>query len=142
MHQDQDQQHDGEIVGLHSPDNGPSCNLHVCCGRHVVAGHIVKFKREVQEIIYQVPGDPEPDAWIETVIKAVLVLDGTELCTIGYLPRHVVARSQEVERLHNKFAQIIELYEETPVGLMKYNKSIPNHGMASYILLDNVPAME
>ena len=142
MHQDQDQQHDGEIVGLHSPDNGRSCNLHVCCGRHVVPGHIVRFKREVQEIIYRVPGDPEPDARIETVIKAVLVLDGTELCTIGYLPRHVVARPQEVERLHNKFAQIIELYEETPVGRMKHNKSIRNHGMASYILLDNVPAME
>ena len=71
MHQDQDQRHDGEIVGLHSPDNGRSCNLHVCCGRHVVPGHIVRFKREVQEIIYQVPGDPEPDARIETVIKAV-----------------------------------------------------------------------
>jgi len=27
----------------------------------------------------QVPGDPEPDAWIETVIKAALVLNGTEI---------------------------------------------------------------
>jgi hypothetical protein len=62
----------------------------------------------VQEKIYQqLPGDPQPDARIETVIKAVLVLDGTELCTIGYLPRHVAARPQEAERLHNKFAQII-----------------------------------
>jgi hypothetical protein len=102
----------------------------------------VRFKREVQEILYQVPGDPDPDARIETVIKAVLVLDGTELCTIGYLPRHVAARPEEAERLHNKFAQVIELYAETPVGLMRNNKSLRNHGMASYILLDNVPAME
>jgi len=79
MHQDQDQQHDGKIFGLHSPDNGRSCNLHVCCGRHVVPGHIVRFKREVQEIIYQVPGDSESDARIETVIKAVLVLDDRAL---------------------------------------------------------------
>ena len=141
MNEDQ-QQHDGEIVGLHSPDNGRSCEQHECCGRHVVPGHIVRFKREVQEILYQVPGDPDPDARIETVIKAVLVLDGTELCTIGYLPRHVAARPEEAERLHNKFAQVIELYVETPVGLMQNNKSLRNHGMASYILLDNVPAME
>jgi hypothetical protein len=81
-------------------------------------------------------------SWIETVIKAVLVLDGTELYTIGYLPRHVAARPEEAERLHNKFAQVIELYDETPVGLMWNNKSLQNRGMASYILLDNVPAME
>jgi hypothetical protein len=123
MNQEQ-QQHDGEIVGLHSPDNGRSCEQHECCGRHVVPGHIVRFKREVQEILYQVPGDPDPDARIETVIKAVLVLDGTELCTIGYLPRHVAARPVEAERLHNKFAQVIELYDETPVGLMRNNKSL------------------
>jgi hypothetical protein len=88
--------------------------------------HIVRFKTKVMEVLYQVPGVPEPDARIETVIKAVLVLDGTELCTIGFLPRHVAARPEEAARLHNKFAQIIEIYD----------------GMASYILLDNVPAME
>jgi hypothetical protein len=123
---EQEQQHDGEIVGLNSPDNGRSCNQHVCCGRHVVPDHIVRFKTKVMEVLYQVPGVPEPDARIETVIKAVLVLDGTELCTIGFLPRHVAARPEEAARLHNKFAQIIEIYD----------------GMASYILLDNVPAME
>ena len=47
------------------------------------------------EIIHQVPRDPEPDARIETVIKAVLVLDGTELCTVGFLPRYVAARPEE-----------------------------------------------
>ncbi len=68
------------------------------------------------EVLYQVPGDPEPDVRIETVIKAVLVLDGTELCTIGFLPRHVAARPEEAARLHNKLAQIIEFYDLTPVG--------------------------
>jgi hypothetical protein len=94
MHQE-DQEHDGEIVGLHILDNGHSCTQHACCGRHVVPGNIVWFKREVMEVVYQVPGDPEPDARIETVIKAVLVLDGTERCTIGFLPRHVAARPEE-----------------------------------------------
>jgi hypothetical protein len=44
--------------------------------------------------------------------------------------------------LHNKFAQIIELNNKTPVGLMRHNKSNRNNGITSYVLLDNVPAME
>jgi hypothetical protein len=138
----EDQEQDGEIVGLHSPDNGRSCTQHACCGRHVVPGNIVRFKREVMEVVYQVPGDPEPDTRIETMIKAVLVLDGTERCTIGFLPRHVAARPEEAAQLHGKFAQIIELYEETPVGRMRQKKSIRCRGIASYIFLDNVPEME
>ncbi len=69
----------------------------------------------MQENLYQIPGDPDPDAQIETVIKAVLVLDGTELCTIGDLPGHVAARPGEAAHLHNKFAQIIELYQAQQV---------------------------
>jgi hypothetical protein len=84
--------------------------------------------------MYQVPGDPEPDAQIEAVLKAVLVLDGAELCTIRYLPRHVAARPEESACLHNKFAQIIELYDRTPVGLIRHNKSMRYLGMVSYIL--------
>jgi hypothetical protein len=125
MHQGiEEQQHNSEIVGLHGPDNGHSCNQHACCGHHIVPGNIVRFKREVMDVIYQVPGVPEPDARIKTMIKEVFVLDGTELCTIGFLPRHVAARPEEAAQLHNKFAQIIELYDEIPVlvGWMRHNK--------------------
>jgi hypothetical protein len=78
---------------------------------------------------------------IEPVIKVVLILDGTERCHVGFLPRHVVARHEGV-RLHNKFAQIIELYEDTLEGYMKNNKSKRNHGMSSYVLFDNIPNFE
>jgi hypothetical protein len=54
---------------------------------------------EVQEILYQVAGDPEPDAWIESMIKAVLALDNTELCIIRYLPRHVTARPARLQQV-------------------------------------------
>jgi hypothetical protein len=37
---------------------------------------------------------------------------------------HVAARPEEAACLHNKFAQIIELYDESPVGLIRHNKSI------------------
>jgi hypothetical protein len=29
------------------------------------------------DVVHKSPGDPEPDARVETVIKAALVLDGT-----------------------------------------------------------------
>ncbi len=78
----QEQQHNGEIFRLHSSDNGCSCNQHVCWGHNIVPGHIVQFRTEVMEILYHVPGDPELDARIKTMIKAVLVHYSTELCTI------------------------------------------------------------
>jgi hypothetical protein len=61
-------------------------------------------------VVSETPGDPEPDTRVETVIKALLVLDGTGLCTVGFLPRNVAARAQETAHLNNKFDQIIELY--------------------------------
>jgi len=130
------------MVILHSPENGHSCVMHDCCGQYVVAGHVVRFKREMQEIVYHTPGNPEPYVRIKPVIEVVLILDGTEQCTVGFLPRHVAARPREAAHLHNKFAQVIELYNDTPEGFMRHNKSVRNHGMASYILLDNIPEFE
>jgi hypothetical protein len=52
--------------------------MHDCCGRHVIAGHLVRFKREMQEVVYRTPGEPKPDVRIKPVIKVVLILDGTE----------------------------------------------------------------
>jgi hypothetical protein len=74
------QQHDSEIVGLHSPDKGCSYNMHDCCGRHVVPGH---GKVQKGKVVYQTPGDPDSDVHIKTVIKVILILDGAEQCTIG-----------------------------------------------------------
>jgi hypothetical protein len=51
-----DQQHDGEIVG---------------CMPLPMVGHATSMSAAV-------------DIVVETVIKAVLVLDGTELCTVGF----------------------------------------------------------
>ena len=69
---------------------------------HVAVGNIVCFKSDVLDI----EGHPK------LVIKAVLVNDGSETCTVGFLPRHVAMRPAEVTRLHGKFAMIIELYHE------------------------------
>jgi hypothetical protein len=103
-----------------------------------MVGELVRFKRELIRVDYGPPGDPEPDFWYETVMKVVVVRDGVESCYVGFLPHHVVAHAQEVNPLHGKFAQVLELYDNDEVDHVRKNKSIHNHGMASYHLLDDV----
>ncbi len=137
------QQHDGEIVGLDKPENGRSCNMHECCGRHLHVGDIVRFKVVVLEVCYEDTDEGgELDQRLEQVVKAVVIVDGAEMCTVGFLPRHVAARQVQVAVLNNKFAQIIELYNNARAGSARHNKSLRNHGVASFILLDNVPILE
>ena len=72
------------------------------------------------------------------VIKAVLVSDGSETCTVGFLPSHVAMRPAQVTRLHGKFMMIIELYALCDESTMKSVKSERNQGMASFFLLDDI----
>ena len=98
------------------------------CGIHVAVGNIVHFKSDVLDV----EGHPE------MVIKAVLVNDGSETCTAGFLPRHVVMRPAEVTtRLHGKFMIIMELYALCDESTMKRIKSKRNQGMALFHLLDD-----
>jgi hypothetical protein len=133
-----DNQHDGEMIGLHNPANGRSGVQHDWCGKYLMVGELVRFKREVIQVDYGPPGDPEPDFWYETVMKVIVVRDGVEFYHVGFLPCHVVARAQEVNCLHGKFAQVLELYDNDKVGHVRKSKCICNHGMASYRLLDDV----
>ena len=49
---------------------------------------------------------------MKTIIQAILVKDGTETCTVGFLPRHVIHKGKTtINRFMGKFAQIIELYD-------------------------------
>ena len=47
----------------------------------------------------------------EDAVKACRIHDGIESCVIGFLPRHVVMSNKE--RLFGKFAQIVELCEDS-----------------------------
>jgi hypothetical protein len=81
-----DNQHNGELIGLFNPANGRSCHTHECCGHHVRIGDLIRFKCEVIHVENAVAGDPEPDFWYETVIKVVVIRDGTESCHVTFLP--------------------------------------------------------
>jgi hypothetical protein len=96
------------------------------------------IQREVIQVDYGTPGDPEPDFWYETVMKVIAICDGVESCHVGFLPWHVVAWAQDVNCLHGKFAQVLQLNENDEVGLVRKHKSICNHGMTSHHLLDDV----
>jgi hypothetical protein len=137
-HNMDDNQHDNEMIGLHHPANGRSCVQHDCCRRYLMVGELVRFRREVIQVDYGPHGDPEPDYWYEMVMTVIIVRDGVKSCHVGFLPCHDVARAQEVNHLHGKFAQVLELYDNDEVGCVRKNKSICNHGMASYHLLDDV----
>ena len=90
-------------------------------------------------VVDGVPGGEEGAMFVKTIIKAILVNDGIETCTIGFLPRHVIHRgTTTINRFMGKFAQIIELYDLCDDSMAKKNKSSRNQGMASFHMLNNI----
>ena len=87
------------MLGLNASSNGRSCEQHECCGKAVKADDVIRFKLAVVE---DVLGKP-----LET-IKAVLIKDGTELCTVGFLGREVAALPSQRSKYIDKFAQVLK----------------------------------
>jgi len=131
---------DGEIVGLQSSTFGRSCDKHAVCGQELEVGSIVHFKRDVIVVGRDLGLKDAKDTLeqvAEVVVKVVLVEGGEESCTVGFLPRYIAMRPEQVCRLHGQFAQIIELYDELDTATSyKRIKSARNNGMASYVLLN------
>ena len=120
---------DGEIVGLKASNNGRSCEMHDCCGAHVYPDDLVRFKLACIDI----------DGKTEEAIKVVCVRDGTESCTVGFLPRNIVRSAKD--SLVGKFAQVIELYKHSENPSMR-RKGYRNCGIASYRLLKSIQEQE
>ncbi len=89
-------------------------------------------------MVYSDANDPEPDYRCETIIKFVVIHDGMKSCHVGFLPQHVAGRPQDANWLDGKFTQILELYNADPADHARNIKSLRNHGMASYHLLDDI----
>jgi hypothetical protein len=120
---------DGEIVGIRSATNGRSCATHACCGEHLRVGDLVRFRVTVVEI----------GGKIQEALAAVRIFDGTETCTVGFLPGHIVSSARE--EFNWQYAQILELYEGSE-NAMKRRKSHQNFGIASFRLLNNIQQQE
>ena len=123
---------DGELLGLNASSNGRSCEQHECCGKAVKADDVIRFKLAVVE---DVLGKP-----LET-IKVVLIKDGTELCTVGFLGREVAALPSQRSKYIDKFAQVLELYDDNENSMMR-KKSKRNAGMASFRLMEDIQGQE
>jgi hypothetical protein len=120
-----------EIVGLHRSEEGRCCAQHPCCGRHLVKDDLVRLVSQVVQI-----GDNEP----EEAIKVVRILDGTECCTVAFVPC-AYARLPRIKNKVGKFAIVMELFDDNP-NPFKKRLSDKNFGMASCLLIDDVPRME
>ena len=100
---------DGEILGLRGTTNGRSCEQHACCGAIVRPNDCVRFKAAVVPI----------DGVDQAGIKGVLILDGTELCTVGFLGKNIAALKKTSDKFVNKFAQVIELYDSSEIQIQE-----------------------
>jgi len=74
-------------------------------------------------------------------IKAVLILDGTELCTVGFLGESIAALKKTSDKFVNKFAQVIELYDSSE-NAAKRAKSHNKLGVCSFRLLEDIQIQE
>ena len=122
---------DLEIVGLHASSNGRSCSVHTCCGDHVVVGDLIRLVK----CLVSINGGE-----VEESIKCVRIFQGTDTCTIGFIPRSV-ANSDKVKAELGCFMQVIELYDDSSSNY-KRRKSDFNKGMAACILLSSIPQAE
>ena len=64
----------------------------------------------------------------EEAIKAVLVWDGTKLCTVGFLSTSIVVDEKDEARYIARFAQVIELYDHLTNTTMSLKKEQEEQG--------------
>ena len=71
-------------------------------------------------------------------IKAVIIKDDTELCTVGFLGTEVAALpSQKIKCIEN-FAHVLELVNDTHENSTMRKKSNRDDGIASFRLMDDI----
>ena len=114
---------DVEIVGLNNPTNGRSCSIHECCGQSIKRGALVRLVRGVIEI----KGNTE------YCIKVIKVVDSSDSCFVGYIPR-VQSTLPHVLNNIDKFAVVKELYHDS-TSKYKRDKSLCNFGMGGLCFL-------
>ena len=134
-----------QIVGLHDASLGRSCERHEGCGKELEVGSFIRFKRVIL-LVDEARGITGGEGTApETVIKVVLLKGGYETCSVGFLPRRI-ALHWNSHQLHGQFAQIIELNdyldEDDSDYSSKKKKNSRDHGVAEYVLLNDIPVLE
>ena len=123
------QSEDGELCGLRLSDNGRRCSMHVACGKSLQPNDVVRFVTKVVDI----------NGEIQEAVAAIRLDDGTEQCTVGFLPSRLTRF--ENDKYVNKHAMIIEVYDQSEEKV-KTRKSDGYNGAASFGLLEDIPRQE
>jgi hypothetical protein len=127
-----DEVRDGEIVGLESSTNGRSCGSHECCGNYLCVRDLVRFRL----VIIEGDGDGQDTE----AMKVIKIKDGTEAHHVRFLQRYIVKGSSK-EELKNAYGQVILLYKESTIEMMK-RKNKHLLGMASFCLVSDIQITE
>ena len=128
---------DGEILSLRGATIRRSCEQCASYWKIMWPNDCVWFKASVVLI----------DGVDQTGIKAVLILDGTELCTVDFLGKNISALKKTSDKFVlsdkfvNMFTQVIELYDSRE-NAAKRAKSHNNLGVCSFRHLEDIQIQE
>jgi hypothetical protein len=92
-----------EIIGLHHCTEGRSCTIHPVCGLEVNNNDVLRLVPFVAQIWGSAP---------EEAIKLVKIVDGTETCTVGFVPRPF-AKMNRIRSRVGSFCQVLEVYDRS-----------------------------
>jgi hypothetical protein len=119
------------IVGLDKPtdDKKSCCREYVSCGAHV----------QVNDLLRLVPGNYAVGKQGRGV-KLVKILDGTETCTVGHVPK-------KYENLPKVKANLYQFVQVCHIGRYADSKRMrkldrKHHGIASVSFLNDIPKFE
>ena len=122
---------DIEIYGLRSCLNGRSCPFHAVCGSQVKAGDILRIKRVVVDI---------SEDRTEEALSCVLVKDGVERCTVGFVPWFLFNEPMVLRNVEEHL-QVTDLYAESD-NTAKKLKDEKKLGVCGCIFIREVPRLE
>ena len=132
--EEEEQPRDLEIVGLMKSSNGRSCTSHTCCGKTLDLNQVLHLVQCVVEI----------DNQTEDAVKCICIEDGSEGCTVGFVPKYLLFNKEFRARFNKTQAplvQVVQLYQDSH-SKHKCHKSYSNFGMASCVYFDDVPIGE
>ena len=73
----------------------------------------------------------------EDAIKVILLQDdGMEGCHVGFLSRYIAGRQGDRDKVLNKQAVVVELYENTEDPILK-RANLRGYGVAAFVLLES-----
>ena len=125
----------GEICGLKCGDRGRSCARHIICGSQLKVGDIVKIVYTIVEVPRE---DGQNGVIAEGALRAILLEDGQETCTVGFMPRACVRFG--LEKYGNKYCRIMQLYEDSHDVQLR-RRSHESYGIASFTIIDTFVAV-